>query len=124
MKTNTLAMLLATAVALCGAVPAAAPAQTDTTADGLYIETRDDAGVVTVAKFIPINEFLGNVTLDDPQRRSLIEKRRDGCHATATLPSSVTDESNGRLLNSYSGDTININGNTRAYVCYPFESNP
>lgn len=119
MKFTSLAYLLAAAAMGSAAVLAPAPAPRAPSADGLYIETTDAAGNTKV-DFTPHHEVVNSTAFHtaDVLQRSAVEKRREGCHASARVPSSVTDEANRLLLAQYPTSQVRIDGRARASVCF------
>ncbi|KFA65979.1 hypothetical protein S40285_10836 [Stachybotrys chlorohalonatus IBT 40285] len=107
-------LLAVTSAALATALPAEPQA-----ADGLYSSFFDESGN-EVTQFIPWDER-GNTTFvpivsviaaAEISKRSTgeIVKRAEGCHATQTIPDSVTDQANKCLIDSFS-NPHSITGN-------------
>lgn len=116
-------LLAVTSAALATALPAEPQA-----ADGLYSSFFDESGN-EVTQFIPWDER-GNTTFvpivsviaaAEISKRSTgeIVKRAEGCHATQTIPDSVTDQANKCLIDSFSNPhSITGNGVARRSVCF------
>jgi hypothetical protein len=96
MKGALFTTLVATAFAVCGAMPAEAPAPGEMRVDGLWVETRDEQGKVKV-DFTPYDEIASR-TLADREERSDIEERCEGCDPTRKIAFNVTDTANKPFL--------------------------
>ncbi|RYP04531.1 hypothetical protein DL764_004393 [Monosporascus ibericus] len=113
--------LLATALA----VSATALPDQHKVSDGLFKSYFDQNGN-EVTDFVPWNE-LGNTTFvpitsvvpaESIKQRSTLMKRREGCHPSASVPTSETDAANKCLIDSFSSDPIVITANGyRKYSC-------
>jgi hypothetical protein len=123
MKLTVFATSFLTAVV---AASAAALPEQPKLADGLYKSHLDDAGN-EVTHFVPWDQ-LGNSTyvptvqvLPSPNvnKRSILVKRKEGCHASVNRPSSETDKANKCLIDSFANDPIvtTANGYKRFSVC-------
>jgi len=126
MKTTLLA-LLATTATLSSALPSPSPA-----ADGLYIVTTDSSGAETTtftahAEFLSLNNItsIDDLTItarfpsDTPSPGPhALSKRRDGCHTTVSISSSITDRANTLLQQSFpSGNNVDLGGRQkRSYI--------
>ena len=95
------------------AVSASALPEQPKLADGLYKSHLDDAGN-EVTHFVPWDQ-LGNSTYvpnvqvlpsPDVNKRSILAKRKQGCHPSVNRPSSETDEANKCLIDSFANDPI------------------
>ncbi|KAK4118602.1 hypothetical protein N657DRAFT_675421 [Parathielavia appendiculata] len=122
MKFTSLAILIATALTASEAVPTTAGSQASSTgvAEGLWIETIDAAGNSKVS-FTPHQEIVNSTSFEagnDVQERASVEKRREGCHASARISSSITDAANLLLLSQYAGTQVRIDGRARASYVY------
>ena len=116
------ASLLATALA----VSATALPEQSKHSDGLYKSYINEGGE-EVIDFVPWNE-LGNTTFvpitsvvpaAKIKQRSALMKRREGCHPTASVPSSETDAANKCLIDSFKDDPVvtTSNGYVKYWVC-------
>ncbi|RGP63186.1 hypothetical protein FSPOR_8768 [Fusarium sporotrichioides] len=132
MKLTILATSFLTAVV---AVSATALPEQSKLADGLYKSHLDDAGN-EVTHFVPWDQ-LGNSTyvpivqvLPSPKvnKRSILAKRKEGCHPDVNRPSSETDQANKCLIDSFANDPIVttangykrfscVKGNSLSYIC-------
>jgi hypothetical protein len=114
MKFTSFAILLATAITASGAAPAPGPTPNVGVAEGFWLETIDAAGNVKV-DFTPHHEIVNSTSFHatDVQQRSAVEKRREGCHPSARIASSITDEANRLLLTQHAGSQVRIDGRAR-----------
>ncbi|KAK0612199.1 hypothetical protein B0T14DRAFT_531784 [Immersiella caudata] len=120
--TDILTCLLASAALVVTASPLSEQPKRP---DGMYASYLDESGN-EVTDFVPWNE-LGNTTFvpitsiapaAKIKQRANLMKRREGCHASVNIPSSVTDIANKCLIDSFTADPIvTTAGGYRKYSC-------
>ncbi|KAK4446651.1 hypothetical protein QBC34DRAFT_304578 [Podospora aff. communis PSN243] len=117
--------LFTTLLATASLVSATALPEQPKLPDGLYKSYIDDTGN-EVTDFVPWNE-LSNTTfvpvhsvVPGPKLkpRANLMKRKEGCHASVNIPSSVTDAANKCLIDSFTSDpVVTTAGGYRRYSC-------